>query len=364
MRMAVVATLLAILVALAWATPVEGSSPVKWMLELTVGGRKVEGMPLAWNSQQVHLLGRDGRLWEFDPQDPSDYRKTSSRFRSYSPSELRAGLLRELGRDFEVRGTGHYMVAHPRGQRDRWPQRFEDLYRSFVHYFAVRGFKLNEPPFPLIGIVCKDRQDFYRFAASQGSPAGGGILGYYELASNRIILYDMTSNKADSANWQQNAATIIHEATHQTAFNTGIHSRYTPPPFWVAEGLATLFEAPGVYDSRFNTRRSDRINRQRFEHFRKLVAPKHRPELIAELIASDRLFRASPTAAYAEAWALTFCLMETQPRKYADYLARTARRPPFKPYTARQRTSDFTAVFGDDWPMLEARFLRFMAEIK
>jgi len=364
MRMVIVAVLLATLVVLAWVAPVEGSSPVKWMLELTVGGRKVEGVPLAWNTQLVHLLGRDGRLWEFDPHSATDYRRTSSRFQSFSPSELRAALLRELGKGFEVRGTGHYMVAHPRGQRDRWPQWFEDLYRSFVRYFSVRGFQLTEPPFPLIGIVCKDRGDFYRYATSQGVPAAGGTLGYYELESNRIILYDVTGHEADSADWEQNAATIIHEATHQTAFNTGIHSRYTPPPVWVVEGLATMFEAPGVYNSRFNTRRSDRINRRQFEQFRKFAAPKHRPEMTAGLIASDRLFRAVPAAAYAEAWALTFYLMETQPHKYADYLARTARRPPFKPYTARQRTADFTAVFGDDWRMLEARLLRFMAGLK
>ena len=78
------------------------------------------------------------------------------------------------------------------------------------------------------------------------------------------------------------------------------------------------------------------------------------------LVASDRLFRSNPQAAYAEAWALTFYLVETQPRKYTKYLTLTAERPPFTQYTAAQRTADFTAVFGDDWRMLEARFLRFI----
>jgi len=61
---------------------------------------------------------------------------------------------------------------------------------------------------------------------------------------------------------------------------------------------------------------------------------------------------------------LTFWLVETQPGRYADYLARTANRPPFESYTAGERTADFAAVFGDDWRMLQARFLRFMEGVR
>lgn len=347
-----------------WAAPVQVVRPADWMLELTVDGQQVEGMPLAWNQRQVHLLGRDGQLWQFAPGEATDYRKTSGRFHSYSPSKLRAMLLRQLGKGYEVSGTTHYMLAHPRGQRDEWTQRFEDLYRWFVHYFSVRGFQLSQPPFPLIGVVCRSRAEFSRYSAGQGAPTGLGVLGYYSLESNRIVLYDIGAGAGDSADWQQNASAAIHEATHQTAFNTGIHSRYAPPPLWVAEGLATMFEAPGVYNSPYHTRRSDRINHQQLRQFKELVVPRHRPELLPELIASDRPFRISPEAAYAEAWALTFYLMETQPGRYADYLARTANHQPFQQCTAAQRTADFTAVFGDDWRMLEAQFLRFMEEVK
>lgn len=341
---------------------VAAESPGQWMVKLSVDGRKVEGMPLAWNPSQVHLLGRDGRLWSFPPDEASQFRKTAGRFRSYSTSELRAELLRDLGSGFEVTGSGHYMVAHPRGQRDLWGSRFEDLYRSFVHYFSVRGFDLEEPLCPLIGIVCGNREDFVRYSAGQGMSAPG-VLGYYDIESNRIVLYDAGGGSGGSDDWRQNAAVAIHEATHQTAFNTGIHSRFVQPPYWVAEGLATMFEAPGVYDSRYHTRLADRINAGRLAQFRQLAAPGHRPELIADLVASDRLFRVSPSAAYAESWALTFYLVERQSGKYAEYLARTAARPPFTTYTAAERTADFTAVFGDDWRMLEARLLRFIGDL-
>jgi len=355
---------LALLGMLACIAPAGADSPTGWMLELTLRGRKIEGMPLAWNTQEVHLLGRDGRLWQFAPGEAEDFRKTSSRFLSYSTSELRAILLGELGGDYEVSGTGHFLVAHPRGKRDQWAGRFEELYRSFVHYFSVRGFELDEPSCPLVGIVCRNQREFLEYSARQGLSAGRGVLGYYSLQSNRILLYDVGGGAADSSDWRQNASTVIHEATHQTAFNTGVHSRYTAPPVWVAEGLATMFEAPGVYDSRSFPRQSDRVNRQRLADFNRLVVPEHTPKLLSGLVASDRLFQTHPSAAYATAWALTFYLVETQRGRYADYLARTADHTPFHTCTAAERTADFTAVFGDDWRMLEARLLRFAAGLK
>lgn len=369
---------LATLALLLGASPAKVDSPDRGMIELMLGSDKVEGMPLAWSRQEVSLLGRDGRLWQFAPEEATRFRKTASRFRAYSTSELRAMLLRELGDRFEVTGSGHYLVAHPHGQRDVWAGRFEDLYRSFVHYFSVRGFQIGEPPCPLIGIVSPSRDAFVRYAAGHGGPAGAlgeEVLGYYDLDSNRVLLYDAGGDRDD---WQQNAAVAIHEATHQTAFNTGIHSRFAPPPCWVAEGLATMFEAPGVYNSRTYMRQADRINAGWLQQFRQAAAagPQRapsgtaaqpwsawsvrQPELLEDLIASDRMFQVRPREAYAEAWALTFYLVETQREKYAEYLARTANRPAFAPYTPAERTADFTAVFGGDWQMLEARLLRFV----
>lgn len=365
-RLPVVVLLGAAAVALALCPPAfpADRAAIEGMVEVAFQGRSVEGAPVCWNRQEVHLLGRDGRLWHFDPQQTGNFKKTADHFRAYSPSEFRAALLRELGSGYEVSGTGHYLVAHPAGQRDRWAERFEDLYRSLVHYFSVRGFQPATPLFPLVGIVCKDRAEFdRRMATIQAGPIGRGIVGYYNIDTNRITLYDM-GGRADSSNWRQNASVLIHEATHQTAFNTGVHSRYCPPPKWLAEGLAMLFEAPGVYDSRNYTQPADRVKRERLKAFRQSLAPRHRPEMLSAMVAGDDLFRVNPGAAYAEAWAMSFFLVESEPAKYVRYLKRTASRPPFAPYTAAQRTADFTAVFGGDWRMLEARLLRFMAGLK
>lgn len=337
------------------------AAPPEFMVELRLDGRSIEGMPLSADARRVRLLARDGRLWEFPPEKARDYRQTASAFQSYSISEFRAALLRELGEGFEVSGAGNYLVAHPRGRRDQWAPRFEELYRSFVHYFGVRGMRIAPPRFPLIAIVCRGRDEFQRYSARRYGDSSG-VMGYYSIETNRIVLYDM-GGKADSPDWRLNAQVVIHEATHQTAFNTGVHNRFAPPPLWVAEGLATMFETPGVYDARRHPRLEDRVHAERLAAFRRLARPGHRPERLRAMIAADEVFRTQPEATYAEAWALSFLLVETRPRQYVEYLARTAAREPFVAVSASDRLGDFVEMFGDDWAMLEARLLRFVDEL-
>jgi hypothetical protein len=136
------------------------------------------------------------------------------------------------------------------------------------------------------------------------------------------------------------------------------------PPRWLAEGLAMLFEAPGVYDSQNYRQQTDRINRGRLLGFQRACLPNHRPEFLMNMVASDEMCATNPGAFYAEAWAFTFFLMENEPTKYGAYLKLTAARAPFTEYSSSARMNDFTSVFGSDWKMLHARFVRFMGELR
>jgi hypothetical protein len=219
---------------------------------------------------------------------------------------------------------------------------------------------VREPEFPLIAIVWPRREDFVRYSASEGSSVRGDILGFYSPVSNRVTLYDQGANSSANRAWRQNEATIIHEATHQMAFNTGVHNRFTTTPLWVAEGLGTMFEAPGVWNWRDYPRQGDRINRDRLAQFRQWRKTGRQPGALVNLLGSDRQFQSNPPAAYAESWAWVFFLTETYPQKFSQYVERTARRPDFESYPLARRIADFTAVFGEDLRMLEAHFLRFI----
>ncbi len=331
------------------------------LLQFDLPGRTVQGLPLAWSEQTIFLLARDGQLIEFPPAQATNPAQLSPTFTSFSQAEIRGQLLREFGPGYEVSGAGHYLVVHPAAARDRWAPRFEELYRSFLHYFTARGWRLAEPRFPLIAVVYPRQIEFAQQAAREGMPRVGGVLGYYSPTTNRILMYDAAGTAG--YDWTTNAETIIHEAAHQTAFNTGVHTRFGDSPRWVVEGLGTMFEARGVWQSRAYPHQIDRINRGRLQAFR-AYASRRPADAIARLVSSDRVFSSDPEGAYAEAWTLTFFLIEREPKKYQQYLAKTAALANFISYPAPQRLQDFTDVFGSDLRLLDARLQRFVAGLK
>jgi hypothetical protein len=328
---------------------------VRAMIEVRLPSGRVEGRPLDRNERERHLLARDGRWLTFRIDAAEAYAKTADRFEGYSRREMRARLQAEFGRAFDVTGAGHYLVVHPRGQSGAWAERFERLYRSFRHYFQVRGARLSDPPYPLVAVVFAGQQDYLRYAASIGAPVRPDFLGHYSRKTNRVYLFDSPDERA---------ATILHEAAHQAAFNTGVHGRFHATPRWLAEGLAMMFETPGVWQTTANSARRDRILPGRLADFRRYVAAGRPSDSLRTMLADDQFFARAPEAAYAQAWAFSFYLCETRPREYASYLARTAARPDFERYSPDERLADFTAVFGNDWELLDAQFLRYIGRLR
>ena len=338
------------------------ANSAEFMFSAVVHGQSLEGKPLAWSDQEMMLLGRDGWLREFDPRDAKHAKKTAPRFAGYSMQEMKRELYVEFGNELDITTTQHYIVVHPRGEAKAWAGRFEELYRWCLGYFRVRGFQAGEPEFPLVAIVFRNQGDYRRAASASGTPVQPGTLGHYDSISNRVYLFDATGGSG--GDWSENAETIIHEATHQTAFNVGIHSRFAEGPRWLVEGLATMFEARGVWNSQSFHSLKDRLNVGRLRDFQHDVTKGRPAGTMAGLVASDRMFRSNSARAYAEAWALTLYLCETRPRQYVDYLAMTAGRPMFSQYSAVERVADFQSAFGNDLAQLEAKFLAWMAEIK
>lgn len=333
-----------------------------FMFRAIVGGQAIEGRPLTWTDATMTLLGRDGRLHEFAPSQAKQAKRTAPKFRGYSSEEMRQRLYEEFGTRFDFTSTNHYLIAHPRGERQEWSDRFEQLYRSFVRYFRVRGFTPTEPPYPMLAVVFGNRSEYQRYVATSSSGAPTGALGHYEPRSNRVYLYDQSSAGGDDR-WDETAATVIHEATHQTAYNVGVHTRFAVGPRWVSEGLATMFEARGVHDARSYDRGDSRINRGRLYDFKRDVLPSQPLGPIATFIASDQAFDRTPILAYAQAWALTFFLSETRPQQYAQYLELTAARPLFSDYAPDERVSDFRRVFGEDLELFDAQFLSYVRNL-
>jgi hypothetical protein len=209
-------------------------------------------------------------------------------------------------------------------------------------------------------------------------------VGYYSPQTNRVALFDQADGSAAAAEtspaprddefqavgpfairpaWAvvdtDTKDTLYHEGTHQLAFNTGLHSRVGEVPQWVVEGMATVFEAPGIRNSSANLGPKTRINHDRYVWFGNFQKSRRKQKSLEAFIAGDEMFQSSTLDAYSQAWAFTFFLAETRSRQHAKYLHTIAARNPLADYPAADRVSDFKQAFGSNLAQLEAEFLRF-----
>ena len=326
------------------------------MLDLQVGKERITGRVMTHDDLSCWFLHRDGRLQKIPMTQVTDFSEVGDKFKPYSQIELKSQLQAEFGKSFEVRTTSHYVVVGRRGAAEAYAAIFEQIYRDFVRSFRTRGFQVNEPEFPLVAIVFPDQTAFVKYCRAERTPVRPGLVGYYLPSSNRVAMFERP-NALDVD------GTVIHEATHQVAFNTGVHSRLARHPKWVVEGLATVFEADGIRSRQDLTTPADRINRERdlwFQDYAKFRRPAHS---MAALVREDQLFEKSPMDAYSEAWALSFFLIETRPADYAGYLKRLVNRDPLSAYDAESRLKDFVDAFGADADALETSFLRYIKKI-
>lgn len=327
------------------------------LIDVKIGKNQFSGRIAAADERDCWMLQRDGRLRSFHMDDVTDFSEIDPRFRPFSSLDLRDRLQTEFGRDFEVKSASHYLVVARKGAAGRYATLFEQIYRQSHTYFVARGFRMEEPEFPLVAVVFPDQSGFVKYCRSEGATPQSGLVGFYLTTSNRVALYDRAATGQSSESDVDD--TVIHEATHQIAFNTGIHSRIGQNPQWVVEGLATLFEADGIRVRQVAANVSDRINPERLEWFHKFRRLRRPAGSLETFIRDDGLFKLAPLDAYSQAWALTFYLVESRPVEFARYLKAIAARDPLTRYDADSRLNDFRDAFGKDLDIIESGMLRF-----
>ena len=351
------------------------------LLKIQTKNETYIGKEIVHNEDYCWLLERDGKMKSFPFKAVTGFKRMANNFKPYSAAEIRSHLRLELGKEFEITGTTHYLVCAAPGYGKKYGKLFEQLYREMYVYFSTRGFQIEPLEFPLVAIIFPDHTQFVKYANADGITNTRGLAGYYQIKTNRIALFDPATSRqtaatefpgsfdrssfarADTSSSLRD--TIIHEATHQVAFNLGLHSRLAETPRWIVEGLAMVFEHPEARSASKTGAASSRINRERFVWFGNYVKQRRYNYSLEKFIASDRLFQTQTLDAYSEAWALSFFLMETRSSEYARYLKRMAGRPLLGKYTAAQRLNDFHDSFGtrNKMKMFEAEYLRFIDQL-
>jgi hypothetical protein len=307
----------------------------------------------------VMIQSDAGRIWTIYPDDLIARESDDRPFLAIDSETMEQRLRAELPQDFQVFRTPHFVIGY--NSSEEYAKRvgglYEQLYRAFHTYWKNQQWTLPEPEFPLVSLVLKDRADFLRFAEAEIGTMAESVIGYYHLGTNRMITFNVP-------NFERNSATIIHEATHQLAYNCGLQRRYADNPLWVGEGLATYFETP---DRRNPTRwrgigRVNRVNLARWHAYQ----PDRPQESLSTLLANDDRYRNSATAAaaYAEGWALTYFLIKTRRKQYVDYLRKLSAGKPARDVTEQARIDMFEAAFETTVAELDRDFLAYMRRVR
>ena len=351
------------------------------LVEVRDGKTVTTGRLLAKDKERAILLDRTGRLHDLTLGSVK-LEETSRNFQSLSVMELRNQLSREFSKELEIGSTRHYLVLASAGRASEYAKVFEEQYSTLQRYFKLRGFNLTDPQFPLVAVVFPSQKQFTEYAREEGSKTMANMQGYYSPRSNRVALFE--SNEKSVAvsmidpltpaerqmpmfgvTGTELKATMIHEATHQIAYNIGLHSRTGETPRWVVEGMATAFEPDGMRSSLVGSQPYQRINRDRYLVFQNFVKSGRRPaKSLRSFIESDALYETSVLDFYAQSWALTFFLVETRPRNYSAYLKRIATRDPFALYSAKERLADFKETISVDVDSLDSQFVKFIDGLK
>lgn len=324
-------------------------------VQLRTAQQWIEGKSLASDSVQQVVIQSDGRL-EFVPHaSVLESHPSGKAFFAFTMPQMEAKLRLEFERTSQIHRAQHFLVVQQGQTTMRWAERMEHFLRNVESYFASRRIPLAKPKFPLVAVVFPNREAMANAARIQGETVPQNYLAYYSNQSNRVLLYD------DPRGEPLKIATVMHETFHQIAFNCGIHYRTSPTPRWLAEGLATCFEAPGMYDYSVNNRIQDRMPRDVLEHFKVyLQQDTFRGDMVS-LIAGDELFASDPQRAYCIAWGLAFYLLESQPTEFAAYLNRTNTRAMFTEYSRSERVTDFAPIAAKGSDVFVNRLRLFFA---
>ena len=265
----------------------------------------------------------------------------------------------ELPRGFKIYRTAHYIIAH--NTSDNYVRQvgllFELLHKGFYAYWRNQGWRLPDPEFPLVALVFADHNDFLKHATAEVGKSANSVIGYYHLSSNRMTTFNMP-------NLERNVATIVHEATHQLAYNCGLQQRFADNPMWVSEGLAMFFEAPD-FQSAARWRGIGHVNRVNLNRWREYL-PNRPADSLVTLISDDKRFRSAKTAgnAYAESWSLTYYLLRTHREEFVKYLRSLSCGKPMVELSPRERLDQFEKIFGESVAEIDKELVNYMRRVK
>ncbi len=341
--------------------------------------KKLHGKLLVEALDGSLLLEDDQQILHIIPGETIAQRSALSEVNPLTPKQLGQKTVASLPDGFSFITTRHYLICYNTSLGyARWSAALlERLFTGFHAFWSQAGLEVGQPEQPLVVIIFSNRNDYKRAAEKEVGNASHSIVGYYNQLTNRITTYDITGSDSNDPTTRQSLstagnsilrnpqassliATLVHEATHQLAFNAGLHVRLSPTPVWLSEGIATYFETPDLTNSR-GWQSIGAINEARLE----LILKQFTPGLISRFIVEDEPFHNPDEAllAYAHAWALVSFLATMRREDFCKYIANSKKKAPLELDSPSERLNEFKNAFHSEPDDLEPAIIQYLNAI-
>lgn len=236
-------------------------------------------------------------------------------------AEIRAAGRKAGLAPFRATETEHYLGIGdaPDAFRDQALRICKELAAVYQKHFRDKGFAVVFPGRRLTVVTLKGQASYNAFL---GKGAGEAVGGHYDLDTNRLVIFDNRPRRSDLAAppGRINTFTLVHEALHQLAYNTGLLDRRADVPVASSEGLA-------MYGELWQPNRRAILGQTNRPRLQVLIDHGNKPEdwiPIGTLLADDAPFQDAEEQqlAYAESWVLVHFHLKTPARlpKFRAYL--------------------------------------------
>ncbi len=190
------------------------------LMELKIGNSTKLGLPIAWNDSEVVSSTDRVGLNRSNPDNPRSQnlgRPVPSRYcdadSQYSSSRVPSRVCDRWARGLSLGCSSMSRSQSGQGNSPCCKRASNSISR-------LAESPCHRPDFPLVGIVFRSQSEFFGYARSNNVELHPRTAGYYSSLTNRLYFFESDENAGQS---DEVLETVLHEATHQIAFNCGIH---------------------------------------------------------------------------------------------------------------------------------------------
>lgn len=325
----------------------------------------------------ILLEERSGQLHNLTAKQ---FTSVATRFDTFSylePDELAAKLLQQTSGGGAIHQTEHFVICSDASELYTafCGRLLEKVVAEYLKFFEGSDAQLLKLTAKLPVLVFRDAVRFQEFARRQHPDTDfTDVPGYYSVRDNQMLITAISGDRAFRTNSDvvrelkkkpRQVETIVHEAVHQLAFNTGLQVRYADNPMWLSEGLAVFFERASGRSSTIWSRPGE-VSRIHLPGFHAATSQNRLRLPLTDLLESDQAFQSPDhlADAYAEGWAVAFFLIRSDRAAFDRLLLQLQSRKPLQPVGAAARLAEFETATGRSLDDFERYFLRYMSRVR